>query len=280
MADLVRDEIDAYYASGAEAERLGIGYFRLERVRTDALLRSHLPPAPATVFDIGGGTGPYARTLTAAGYRVHLLDPIPNHVERAREAGPDGPPPASATLGDARDLPWADGEADAVLLLGPLYHLPVRADRGRALAEVRRVLRPGAPVFAAGVSRLAPMLDGIFGIPTGPPEAPLPLRQGMEIVIEVLRTGCYANPTGDPNMFTTSYMHFPSELREELSGAGFVDGSVHAVEGPGAWFPGFDRMWSRRRGPSILCGLAESVGRVPWLRAVTPHLLAAARKPL
>jgi len=280
MADLVRDEIDAYYASGAEADRLGIGYFRLERVRTEAVLRSNLPPAPATVLDIGGGTGPYARSLTAAGYRVHLLDPIPNHVERAREAGPEGPAPASAALGDARDLPWADGEADAVLLLGPLYHLPERADREQALAEAGRVLRPGGALVAAGVSRLAPMLDGIFGTPTGPPEAPLSLRQGIKIVIDVLRTGCYANPTGDPHMFTTSYMHFPSELRDEISGAGFVDGSVHAVEGPGAYLPGFDQMWFRRRGPSFFCGLAGSVDRVPWLLAVTPHLLATARKPL
>jgi len=280
MADLVREEIDAYYASGAEADRLGIGYFRLERVRTEAVLRSNLPLAPATVLDIGGGTGPYARSLTAAGYQVHLLDPIPNHVECAREAGVDGPAPASATLGDARELPWADCEADAVLLLGPLYHLPERADRERALAEAARVLRPGGAMFAAGVSRLAPLLDGIFGIPTGPPETPLPLRQGLRIVMDVLRTGCYANPTGDPNMFTTSYMHFPSELRDEISTAGFVDGRVHAVEGPGAWLPGFDPMWSRRRGRRFLCELADSVGRVSWLRAATPHLLVAARKPL
>ncbi len=51
---------------------------------------------------------------------------------------------------------------DAVLLLGPLYHLPERADRLAALAEARRVLRPGGVVFAAAISRFASMLDGLF----------------------------------------------------------------------------------------------------------------------
>jgi SAM-dependent methyltransferase len=280
MADLVREEIDAYYATGAEGDRLGIGYFPLERVRTETVLGSNLPPASATVLDIGGGTGPYARSLTAAGYQVHLLDPIPNHVERAREPGPDGPAPATATLGDARELPWADAEADAALLLGPLYHLPDRADRERALAEAARVLRPGGVLLVAGVSRLSVPLDGILGPPTGSPQAPLPLRQGVKIVIDVLRTGRYRNPTGDPNMFTTAYMHTPSELKSEIAAAGFEGGRVHAVEGPGAWMPGFDQLWRSERGRRFLCGLAESAGHVPWLRAVSPHLLVSARKPI
>jgi ubiquinone/menaquinone biosynthesis C-methylase UbiE len=45
-------------------------------------------------------------------------------------------------VGDARDLDLSDASVDAVLLLGPLYHLRRRADRLRALGEARRVVRP------------------------------------------------------------------------------------------------------------------------------------------
>ena len=64
--------------------------------------------------------------LAEAGYEVHLVDPVPLHVaqadaaSRARASGRL----ASARVGDARRLDVPDASADAVLMLGPLYHLP------------------------------------------------------------------------------------------------------------------------------------------------------------
>ena len=59
-------------------------------------------------------------------------------------------PLASIRQGDARALPFADASADALLLLGPLYHLQERADRLRALREAARVLRPGGGPLRGG----------------------------------------------------------------------------------------------------------------------------------
>lgn len=275
---MLREEIEAYYASGAEADRLDLGYFQLERSRTNSLLRRKLPAAPGLILDVGGGTGPYARFLTAAGYTVHLLDPIASHVEMARRPAEGGLPPAEAIVGDARALPWEQAVADAVLLLGPLYHLPEREDRERVLAEAFRVLRPGGVVFVAGISRMSPLLDGILGSPTGRPPMPVPLRMGLRIVRDVFRTGRYSNPLGDPSMFTTAYMHTPRELAAEVEQAGFTDCELCSVEGPGAYFYGFDRLYRRERGRSLLEGIATSVSRLPWLRGLTPHLLAVARR--
>ncbi|MBV9279821.1 MAG: class I SAM-dependent methyltransferase, partial [Chloroflexi bacterium] len=117
-------EIAAHYETGLERERLSRGRARLEFARTQTILQRFLPAPPARVFDVGGGPGLYAAWLARQGYQVRLLDPVPLHIDQAREASvlqPDHP--FSAEPGDARSLPAGDGEVDAVLLLGPLYHL-------------------------------------------------------------------------------------------------------------------------------------------------------------
>lgn len=127
----VEREILTHYAVTDEGERL-IARARLEGERTRELLRRFLPPAPADVLDIGGADGAYALPLARNGYRVHLIDPVARHVEAARansEAQTDAPL-AGVALGDARDLSGiADASVDAVLMLGPLYHLVEAADR-------------------------------------------------------------------------------------------------------------------------------------------------------
>ncbi len=156
------DEVQHFYDEADEAGRLFAGPGPLERARTQDVLARHFPPPPARVLDVGGGTGVYARWLAERGYAVHLYDVVPRHVEAARRD--PGPRLAGAEVGDARQLPEADASADA--LLGPLYHLTTREDRVRALAEARRVLRPGGVVVAAAISRYASLLDGLFrGLP-------------------------------------------------------------------------------------------------------------------
>ena len=55
---------------------------------------------------------------------VHLIDAVPLLVSQAAEAARAAAVRlASASVGDARSLDVADDSADAVLLLGPLYHL-------------------------------------------------------------------------------------------------------------------------------------------------------------
>jgi 2-polyprenyl-3-methyl-5-hydroxy-6-metoxy-1,4-benzoquinol methylase len=83
---MIRAEIQGHYRQGAESGRLETAQGELERLRTQDILRRNLPALPAVVFDVGGASGAYAFPLAAQGYQVHLMDPVPLHLEQARGA--------------------------------------------------------------------------------------------------------------------------------------------------------------------------------------------------
>ncbi|WP_203904036.1 class I SAM-dependent methyltransferase [Virgisporangium aliadipatigenens] len=211
---MIDPEILAYYEHGLEQKRLSADQRRIEFLRIWDLLERYLPTAPARVVDVGGGAGVYALPLAAAGYEVHLIDPVPLHVEQAEAASHAASAPlASTAVGDARALDAEEASADAVLLLGPLYHLTDRDDRIKALREARRVLRPGGVVLAKALSRFYPLFEDIaLGTPVEQDE--------FEKNITFLADGQYRNPGGDPTQFTTSYFHRPEDLAEEVQEAG------------------------------------------------------------
>ena len=264
-------EIAAHYTGVSEQRRLQ--GWSLERVRTWELLTRHLPAPPAVVLDVGGAAGVYALPLAGRGYQVHLVDPMARHVEQALRAAAEQPatPLASATVGDARRLDRPEASVDAVLLLGPLYHLTDRADRIRALTEARRVLRPGGVLAAAAISRFASTLDGLY---RGHLDDP-----AFEAIVERdLRDGQHRNPAGRPEWFTTAYFHLPDELAQEVAEAGLRLRTVVAVEGP-AWM--LADIQARLADPARRERVLAAIRRVetaPSLLGASSHLLAVASR--
>lgn len=257
-------DMAAYYSAGREADRLTT-WGKLERARTEVLLERYLPRAPARVLDVGGGPGIYAAWLGARGYDVALLDPIEVHVEQARAAG------VGARVGDARSLPWPDQHADAVVMLGPLYHLPDASDRLAALGEARRVLRAGGVLVAAVISRYASTLDGLFRDFLADPR----FEDNVE---RNLRTGCHDNPERVPGWFTTAYFHHPDELVAEIVATGLRLHALVGVEGPAAYLPDLD---GRLNDPDRRALLLRTLDRIESERALlgaSPHLIAVAQR--
>lgn len=262
--------IQEHYDVGVEHDRLTT-WGRLEAERTRELLGRFLPAPPAVVLDVGGAEGAYALPLAAAGYAVHLVDPVARHVDAARAASAAGPAPlASAEVGDARALPHADGSADAVLLLGPLYHLVEAADRAAALGEARRVLRPGGVLLAAAISRFASALDGVRAGHLADPRF-------ATIVDGDLTEGVHRNPdpAGKPEWFTLAWFHHPDGLRDEVAAAGFAPVQVLAVEGIGAaGGPLLDDPDAR----GVLLDTIRRLEAEPSLLGASPHLMAVGRR--
>ena len=246
---------------------------QLEFVRTQEIITRYLPVPPAVVLDIGGGSGPYACWLAKAGYEVHLVDPVDLHIEQAKEASNQQPehPIASISLGDARALRFSSMSADAVLLLGPLYHLIDKSERLLALSEAYRVLRKGGVMVAAGISRFASLLDSFFQDRFANPV----LRN---IVQEDLETGYHRNPTDNPTYFTNAYLHRPEVLSSEVVEAGFQHQATLAVQGPAWLFESFKNYWADPNLRDTVLDLIRKVEAEPSILGVSAHILAIGTK--
>jgi len=257
--------MQTYYAQLGELERLRRPVGRLEFLRTWDLLARVLPPAPARVLDVGGATGVYAGPLAAAGYRVHVVDPLPEHAQAAAAL-----PGVTAAVGDARRLPAAAATADAVLMLGPLYHLTERADRIRAWREAARAVRPGGVVAAATIGRYASAFDGFArGFYRHGGYAPM--------VDVTLDTGVHQPPAGQP-WFTTAYFHEPDEAATEAAEAGLTVERIAVIEGP-LWMVGrLDELLADEAEAAHLLGVLRRVEADPALLAASSHLMTVARR--
>ena len=270
---MVDAEIIAYYEHGLEQDRLAGGRQRVEFLRIWELLERFLPAAPAKVLDVGGGAGVYAIPLAAAGYQVHLIDPVPLHVEQAKAASlAAGRPLASVAVGDARDLGAAGAGFDAVLLLGPLYHLTSRADRITALREARRVARPGGVVAAKALSRFYPVFEEIArGLPADPGRAGRTAR--------FLADGQFRNPGGDPANFTTSYFHRPEELAAEIREAGLSLRQFVAPSGGVKLLPGLSELLDVPGQRDHVLSVLRRLEAEPSLLGMSQNFLAIAGVP-
>lgn len=167
------------------------------------------------VLDVGSGTGVVAITAARAGAKVSAIDLTPELVEQAKMNGEIAKcDDIDWRVGDAEQLPWPDGSFDLVLSqFGHMF-----APRPEvAIAEMRRVLRPGGRIafstwppehfvgrMFAFVGRHSPPL------PAG--AAPPPLWGAIPVITERLAKGFDAL-FFERSMMTISALSLP-HLRE------------------------------------------------------------------
>jgi ubiquinone/menaquinone biosynthesis C-methylase UbiE len=267
------NKIVKYYSDYDEQARLSGSLGQIEFIRTQIIINRYLKSPPATVLDIGGAAGRYSCWLAEEGYEVHLVDPVPRHVEQAKEASRAQPnrPIASCTIGDARELEFEDGTADVVLLLGPLYHLIEAQDRNRALAEAYRTLKSGGYLFAAGISRFASTIDGLV---SGYYLDPI----FQEIMQRDLDTGQHRNPTHNPAYFMDTFFHHPGALKSEVSNAGFKITGVFAIEGISYMMKDFNKNWLINSQREFLLDILGKIEEEESLLGASPHIMCVAQK--
>ncbi len=135
MARIAYDEqTAAAFKAVREVPRDGLGHWR-------AAVRRHLTPSRGMILvDIGAGTGQFAAAFSDW-FGLSVVAVEPSAAMRARIPRHPG---IRVLEGDASALPLPDDSADGAWLSLVLHHIP---DTEAAAREIRRVLRPGAPVL-------------------------------------------------------------------------------------------------------------------------------------
>ncbi|MCX6028567.1 MAG: methyltransferase domain-containing protein [Chloroflexi bacterium] len=268
----VSESVARLYDAAPERE-----WARMERHRTEfavtlRALAEHLPPAPARVLDCGGGPGRYAIELARWGYDVTLFDLSSGNLALARQKVAEAGVALTFEQGTALDLGrFADDTFDAVLLMGPLYHLLEADERQLALAEAARVLKPSGLLFAALITRYAAHRDCAG-------RRPAELLEEADIYAEILRSGRLPPAAGDRPSFFAYFAH-PDEASPLMWGAGLEVRTILGVEGLVSTVEDF--------GVNALAGPAwDAWAEVNYRVAADPalfggveHLLVIAAKP-
>jgi S-adenosylmethionine-dependent methyltransferase len=213
--------VQDYYDEQAEAEWQRLERHRMEYAISMRVLGKHLPPPPGHVLDIGGGPGRYAIALAQQGYTVTLCDLSPTSLrlaeQKAQEAGVRLEGYRNLNSLDLTSLPAES--CDAVLLMGPLYHLLELAERQRAMAQASRCLRPGGLLFASVITRFAPFRDATC------PGADWTRREPA-YTLRMYETGRHDNGDG----FTRAHFAHPDELEPLMRSAGLHTQGIYGLE--------------------------------------------------
>jgi 2-polyprenyl-3-methyl-5-hydroxy-6-metoxy-1,4-benzoquinol methylase len=280
MMKHIDPKVLASYNKGTEKGRLRKDLGLIEFARTKELLLEYLPPPPASVYDIGGGYGEYAWWLASLGYDVHLFDISETHIAMSAALGREYPGVSlrSAEAADALQIDRPGASADAVLCMGPLYHITEENERLAALKECQRLLRPGGRLFAAAITPYATLLWATTVL--GAENRLLEEDAFLRMCEEEIETGAHIPPEGSAYRGVgRSFFHAPDALERELAAGGFAEISLHGVVGAGWLAPDLDEKW---QDPTAREAILRSVRMLDGRRDIlglSTHLLATARKP-
>ncbi|MCB0257614.1 MAG: class I SAM-dependent methyltransferase [Anaerolineae bacterium] len=262
--------VEDHYSQNTDTEWQRLEKHRTEFAVTLRTLESFLPSPPCSVLDIGGGPGRYAIELAARGYTVTLVDLAAGCLEFAQQKAADaGVQLHDAVQANAMNLDaFGDDGYDAVLLLGPLYHLLTRSERQRAVQEAVRVLKAGGCLFAAFVTRFAPFRYAAKA-------EPLLVVNDPQYVRQLLETGVHDQGTGFPQ----AYFAHPDEITPLMERCGLrtllkvgVEGVVSGVEEAVNELHG--EAWQ------AWVELNYRFGQEPSLYGASEHLLYVGEKPV
>ncbi len=222
------DRMQRYYAAAPAKEwtrLLDPGDGAIEFAITKRVVVRYLP-AGSRVLDLGGGPGRYTVWLAQEGHPVTLADLVPELLDVARDRVASegvGANVEEVVVADACDLSrWGDGAFDAVVCLGPFYHLTDAARREQAAREIARVVRPGGVLFAAFMPRLMFLRRSMVI-----PEEWSHLRD-PEFVRSVMEDGVFRND--NPGRFDEGYGARPEEIGPFFARFGFEGLELRATE--------------------------------------------------
>lgn len=207
------DVVKQYYDEQAEREwqRLGKAYTRVEYLSTLYLIDKYFPQQ-GEVLDIGAGPGRYSLALLERGYEVSLLDLSQNELNIAKQKITEARHTAKAYYcQSALELEgFEENSFDALLIMGPLYHLRGEEERQKVLMQARRILKEGGIAIVAYINTWGALKAS--------------LREFPESFLEIEHFDRYQQgglKFTEEESFTATYFATPPLAIEEVKQAGF-----------------------------------------------------------
>ena len=215
-------------------------------------------------------TGRYTLELAKRGYALTAVDLSPVLIDKCRqsiaEAGLESQ--VRFVLADARNLSeMNENRFDVVLLMGPLYHLVLEADRKVALKEAFDRLREGGVIFSASISRFGIMGDLLKNVPGW--------IEDQAEVQSILTQG--KDPAHFPRGTFRGYFAKPAEIAPLHEEIGFETLVVAGVEpGISADDESYNKLQGTQRGQWL--DLLYAISTEPSILGASRHLLYIGRK--
>ena len=199
------NKVESFYDANVEGEWNRLERHRLEYGSTCRLLDRFLPKN-ARVLDVGGGPGRYSFRLAAAGHEVTLYDLSTGSIAFAREhARTSGVELNAFVQGNVLDLlSHGLGQFDAVLCMGPLYHLLEEEERKSAIHQCVGSLAAGGVLFVSFISAFAPLMETMRN-------RPAEITSIKDRLLSYLSNGRMSMPEGDGG-FTDAFFFRPDAI--------------------------------------------------------------------
>lgn len=269
MSDDISD-IVSFYDSDPAREHLRLEQHQLEYDLTWRYLDRYLP-AQGSILEVGAATGRYTLSLAKRGYAVTAVDISAALLEECRKRITDEglQERVRFVVSDARDLRDVAGEEyDAVLLMGPLYHLIVEADRKAVLQAAFDQMCAGGIIVSALLSRYGLIGDLITRNPAWI-EDQIAVRSQME-------NG--RRPDDAPRGGFRGYAALVSEVAPLHEAVGFETLVLAGVEPAiGADDESYNRLEGKQR--QLWLDLLDEMSAEPSILGASRHLLYIGKKP-
>jgi len=204
-----------------EDERLEENVFELPV--TFKFLDKYLKPG-ARVLDMACGTGKYAAELIERDVKVGLNDLSEKNMEMARARLGAHPNIIHSEVSNAVNSGlWEKEEWDAILLLGPLYHMTNRKNRLAILEKARHAVSRDGYIFTAFMSRTAALLNGLKNNPSG-----ILKQRGA---LQLWQTGTDDEFIEATPWFVNAHFAFPEEVESLVREAWLEPVHLAGIEG-------------------------------------------------
>ncbi len=187
-------------------------------------INRYLDPGDA-ILDVACGTGRIANILLEKGFRMGLNDISDDNVALVRNRMGDHPGLQFVTRSDALEEGemWQDRAWDAILILGPLYHMISKENRLLILQRAKAHVKPGGFIFSAFMTRTGALVYGLKKNPSG-----ILHEDGVR---KLWNTGTDDRFVEATEWFTNAYFSHPEEVAPLIKEAGLKPLHLAGAEG-------------------------------------------------